>query len=47
MRVMCRCGFEMDLAALFIRDFKAGIEFFKSHPSPKITPSMGTGFHHT
>ncbi|EFM55781.1 glutamate decarboxylase [Brucella inopinata] len=47
MRVMCRRGFEMDLAALFIRDFKAGIEFFNSHPSPKITPSMGTGFHHT
>ncbi len=47
MRIMCRRGFEMDLAALLIRDFKAAIAFFEEHPSSGIKESEGTGFHHT
>ena len=47
MRIMCRRGFEMDLADLLMRDFKSGIQFFKDHPSSDIKPSEGTGFHHT
>jgi glutamate decarboxylase len=46
MRVMCRRGFEMDMAALFMQDLKAALAFFKTHPTSKITPSEGTGFHH-
>lgn len=47
MRIMCRRGFEMDMASLLIRDFKAAIAFFKDHPPSDIKPSEGTGFHHT
>ncbi len=47
MRVMCRRGFEMDLAALLMRDFKAALAFFETHPPPDIRPAEGTGFHHT
>jgi len=46
MRLMCRRGFEMDFAVLMMRDFKAAIDFLKSHPRPEITPEEGTGFHH-
>jgi len=46
MRVMCRRGFGMDLAALFMQDMKAALAFLGSHPSSKISPSEGTGFHH-
>jgi glutamate decarboxylase len=46
MRVMCRRGFEMDMAALFLRDFKAALDFFKTHPPSDIRASEGTGFHH-
>lgn len=47
MRVMCRRGFEMDLASLLMRDFKAATAFFGTHPPSDIKPSEGTGFHHT
>jgi len=47
MRVMCRRGFEMDLASLLVRDFKATLDFFKTHPPSDIKPLEGTGFHHT
>jgi len=47
MRVMCRRGFEMDLAALLVRDFKAALEFLKTHRPPDVQPHEGTGFHHT
>ncbi|MFO1090035.1 MAG: glutamate decarboxylase [Hyphomicrobiales bacterium] len=46
MRVMCRRGFDMDMAQLLLRDFKAAIAFFKTHPPSDIKPSEGTGFHH-
>src|SRR5277367_84769 len=46
MRIMCRRGFEMDMADLLMKDFKAALAFFKSHPTPQIKPAEGTGFHH-
>jgi glutamate decarboxylase len=46
MRVMCRRGFEMDMAALLIQDFKAALAFLQKHGSPKLTPAEGTSFHH-
>jgi glutamate decarboxylase len=46
MRIMCRRGFTMDMAALLLRDFKAAIRFFESHPRPAIHGGEGTGFHH-
>jgi glutamate decarboxylase len=46
MRIMCRRGFEKDFAALLMRDFKAALAFFESHPRPEIRPTEGTGFHH-
>jgi glutamate decarboxylase len=46
MRIMCRRGFEMDMADLFMRDFKATLAWFKSHPAPDVKPSEATGFHH-
>ena len=47
MRVMCRRGFDLDMAALLIRDFKAAIAFFEKHAAPKIGAAEGTRFHHT
>lgn len=47
MRMMCRRGFEMDMAALLMRDFKAALEFFKTHPPSDLKASEATGFHHT
>lgn len=47
MRVMCRRGFDIDMAALLIRDFKAAQDFFKTHPPSDIKRSEGSGFHHT
>lgn len=47
MRVMCRRGFDLDMAALLIRDFKAAIAFFQKHNAPKISAAEGTRFHHT
>jgi len=46
MRIMCRRGFEMDMADLFMRDFKATLAWFKAHPAPDVKASEGTGFHH-
>jgi glutamate decarboxylase len=46
MRVMCRRGFEMDMAALLVQDFKAALAFLQKHGSPKLTPAEGTSFHH-
>jgi glutamate decarboxylase len=46
MRVMCRRGFEMDMAALLVEDFKAALAFLDKHGAPKISASEGTGFHH-
>jgi glutamate decarboxylase len=45
-RIMCRRGFSMDMASLFVRDFNAAIDFFASHPSMAILDREGTGFHH-
>ena len=47
MRVMCRRGFDQDMADLLMRDFRAAIDFFKSHPPSDIKPAEGTGYHHT
>ena len=47
MRIMCRRGFEMDMADLLMRDFKSALRFFDDHPPPAIKPSEGTGYHHT
>ncbi|PSJ62922.1 glutamate decarboxylase [Pseudaminobacter soli (ex Li et al. 2025)] len=47
MRMMCRRGFDRDMASLLMRDFKAALEFFETHPPSDIKPSEGTGFHHT
>lgn len=47
MRIMCRRGFEMDMAELLMRDFKAALDFFKTHSPQDIKRSEGTGFHHT
>ncbi len=47
MRIMCRRGFEMDMAAMLLHDFKFAIHFFETHPPSDIKPSEGTGFHHT
>ncbi len=46
MRIMCRRGFEMDLAELLVQDFKAALAFLQKHGAPKIAPIEGTGFHH-
>ena len=46
MRIMCRRGFEMDMADLLMRDFKAALAWLDSHPAPKVRQSEGTGFHH-
>jgi glutamate decarboxylase len=47
MRVMCRRGFDLDMADLLMRDFRAAIAFFKTHPPSDIKPAEGTGYHHT
>ena len=47
MRVMCRRGFDLDMAALFLRDFRAALAFFGRHVAPKIGPAEGARFHHT
>ena len=46
MRIMCRRGFEMDMAALLVEDFKAALAFLDKHGAPKLSASEGTGFHH-
>lgn len=46
MRVMCRRGFEMDFADLFMKDFKAALAYLKAHPTLAGTASA-SGFHHT
>jgi glutamate decarboxylase len=46
MRIMCRRGFEMDMADLLMRDFKAALAWLGSHPAAKVQPVEGTGFHH-
>ena len=46
MRVMCRRGFDLDMAALLLRDFKAAIAFFAKHSAPKMGAQDGTRFHH-
>ncbi len=46
MRIMCRRGFDRDLASLLMQDFRAALEFFSTHPASKIMPHEGTGFHH-
>lgn len=47
MRVMCRRGFSMDMANLFVADYKAALKWLAAHPRPQIKPQLGTGFHHT
>ena len=46
MRIMCRRGFSMDMAALLVRDIKVALRFFETHPRPAIHHLEGTGFHH-
>ncbi len=46
MRIMCRRGFSIDMASLFVRDFKAAVQFFETHPTSAIHHVEGTGFHH-
>jgi len=46
MRVMCRRGFDMDMANLMVADFKAALAFLQKHGAPKIAAAEGTGFHH-
>jgi len=46
MRIMCRRGFEMDMANLLLQDFKAALAYLASHPAPQVTAAEGTGFHH-
>ena len=46
MRIMCRRGFTMDMAALLMRDVRAATKFFETHPRPAIHVNEGTGFHH-
>ncbi|MDR1018405.1 MAG: glutamate decarboxylase, partial [Lachnospiraceae bacterium] len=33
MRIMCRRGFEMEFAHLFVKDFKYAVEYLKDHPA--------------
>lgn len=47
MRVMCRRGFDMDMASLFVADFKAALAFLGKHGAPKLTAADGTSYHHT
>ena len=46
MRVMCRRGFDMDMASLLIQDFKAALAFLQKHGAPKIAAAEGASFHH-
>jgi len=46
MRIMCRRGFEMDFAHLFMQDFKAALAYLKAHPTIAGAASAA-GFHHT
>lgn len=46
MRIMCRRGFEMDFADLFMKDFKAVLEYLKAHPEA-TGHSQDSGFKHT
>ncbi len=46
MRIMCRRGFEMDFAALFIDDMKTALAYLKQHPSLAGVASQ-SGFNHT
>jgi glutamate decarboxylase len=47
MRIMCRRGFEMDMASLLIQDYKSALAFLTKHGAPKISALDGTSFHHT
>lgn len=47
MRVMCRRGFDLDLAALLVRDFKAALAFFGRHKAHRLAAEEATSFHHT
>lgn len=47
MRVMCRRGFDMDMASLFVADFKAALAFLAKHGAPSLTAAEGTSYHHT
>jgi glutamate decarboxylase len=47
MRVMCRRGFDLDLASLLVRDFKAALAFFGKHRAHRLTAAEATSFHHT
>ncbi|EDV1506817.1 glutamate decarboxylase [Salmonella enterica subsp. salamae] len=46
MRIMCRRGFEMDFAELFLNDFKASLEFLIEHPSLQGIATQSS-FNHT
>lgn len=47
MRVMCRQGFTLDMAALLISDYKAALAYFKEHPITRsLTPEESTVYHH-
>jgi glutamate decarboxylase len=46
MRIMCRRGFEMDFASLFMQDFKAALATLQARPALAGT-ATGGGFKHT
>lgn len=46
MRIMCRRGFEMDFAELFLNDFKASLKFLIEHPSLQGIATQSS-FNHT
>lgn len=48
MRVMVRQGFTMDMAGLFLRDFKRELDFLSRHPSAHpLTEDAAMAFKHT
>jgi glutamate decarboxylase len=46
MRIMCRRGFEIDFAALFIDDLKTALDYLAKHPSVHGV-AQEEGFNHT
>lgn len=46
MRIMCRRGFEMDFASLFLDDFKRAIKFLKENPKYKGISKEKAGSNH-
>lgn len=46
-RILVRNGVSIDLCSLLIRDIKASVEYFKSHPITRsVSKEEASGFHH-